>query len=124
MLEWRNGNRFEGQSADDGDTGVLVFANGQRYEGELLNGNRHGYGAFWNAEGDLMLAGRWENGDLVEAMPAFAGPDIAALVASVTVNDTTPGPDGEGEAGASAESPAGSGITATPASVSTQAGPR
>ncbi len=124
VLEWRNGNRFEGQSADDGDTGVLVFANGQRYEGELLNGNRHGYGAFWNAEGDLMLAGRWENGDLVEAMPAFAGPDIAALVASVTVNDTTPGPDGEGEAGASAESPAGSGITATPASVSTQAGPR
>lgn len=123
VLEWRNGNRFEGQSGDGGDSGVLVFANGQRYEGELLNGNRHGYGAFWSAEGDLMLAGRWENGDLVEPMPAYPGPDIAALVAAVTVSDTTPGPD-EDDPAVGGGTPGGSSIVPTPASVTTPAGPR
>ena len=50
--------------------GVLTFANGQRYEGELRNGLRTGMGVIWAADGLVLTAGRWENGQLVEPMAA------------------------------------------------------
>lgn len=69
---WRNGDRFAGESRPDGSSrGVLTFSNGQRYEGELRDGNRDGYGIVWDADGNAVMAGRWQNGELVEpAKPA------------------------------------------------------
>ncbi len=69
VMSWRSGDRFAGEERAGGASrGVLTFADGSRYEGELLNGARHGLGVFWSAEGDVRLAGRWENGALAEAM--------------------------------------------------------
>jgi hypothetical protein len=66
---WKNGDRFSGEAAATNGgrgSGVLSYANGQRYEGELRNGVRDGLGVVWSAEGEVVLAGRWENGRLVE----------------------------------------------------------
>ena len=35
-----------------GGRGVNIFADGNRYEGEFLNGNFHGYGTYWFTSGD------------------------------------------------------------------------
>lgn len=92
VTQWRNGNRFEGQDNGEAERGVMIFANGQRYEGQMLNGNRHGYGVFWTADGEVMMAGRWENGDLVEPMAPHEGPDFEAIMASAPVLTTASGP--------------------------------
>jgi hypothetical protein len=64
---WRNGDRFAGEARADGSSrGVLTFSNGQRYEGELRDGNRDGFGVVWSADGAVVMAGRWANGELVE----------------------------------------------------------
>jgi len=64
---WRNGDRFAGETRTDGTSrGVLTFSNGQRYEGELKDGDRNGLGVIWSADGEVVMAGRWENGQLVE----------------------------------------------------------
>ncbi|HVY87999.1 MAG TPA: TIR domain-containing protein [Hyphomonadaceae bacterium] len=64
---WKNGDTFSGQEAANGSArGVLSFTNGQRYEGEVRNGARNGFGVVWSADGQMLMAGRWENGQLVE----------------------------------------------------------
>jgi hypothetical protein len=69
---WKNGDTFAGQQmgAPGVARGVLSFADGQRYEGEIRNGTRHGIGVVWSADGQVLMAGRWENGLLAE--PATA----------------------------------------------------
>lgn len=70
---WRNGDRFAGEARADGTSrGVLIFSNGQRYEGELRDGNRNGFGVVWSADGTVVMAGRWADGELVEPV-ATAG---------------------------------------------------
>jgi len=65
---WRNGDSFSGQetSASGQARGVFTFANGQKYEGDLRDGTRNGFGVVWAPDGALLAAGRWANGDLVE----------------------------------------------------------
>jgi hypothetical protein len=67
---WKNGDTFAGlESGGTGAArGVLNFANGQRYEGELRNGVRNGVGVVWSSDGQVLMAGRWENGQLVQPM--------------------------------------------------------
>lgn len=67
---WKNGDTFAGlESGDTGAArGVLTFSNGQRYEGEMRNGVRNGIGVVWSADGQVLQAGRWENGQLVQPM--------------------------------------------------------
>ena len=68
---WRNGDSFAGSGASGATArGVLTFANGQRYEGETRNGVRNGLGVVWSGDGQILQAGRWENGQLVEPMAA------------------------------------------------------
>jgi hypothetical protein len=72
---WRNGDTFAGQTSPSGPSrGVLSFANGQRYEGELENGERNGLGVVWGTDGTVLMAGRWSKGELVEPMPKPAAP--------------------------------------------------
>ncbi|MBI1339502.1 TIR domain-containing protein [bacterium] len=67
---WRNGNVYAGEDASSGEArGVMTFADGQRYDGELRNGQRNGFGVVWSATGEPVMAGRWENGELVEPVP-------------------------------------------------------
>jgi hypothetical protein len=67
---WKNGDSFAGQETGVGGQtrGVFVFANGQRYEGELRDGTRNGLGVVWSPDGNVIAAGRWANGELVEPM--------------------------------------------------------
>lgn len=65
---WRNGDNFAGlgNGPNGVGRGVLNFSNGQRYEGEMRNGTRNGLGVVWGADGQVVMAGRWVNGELVE----------------------------------------------------------
>jgi peptidoglycan hydrolase-like protein with peptidoglycan-binding domain len=65
---WKNGDSFAGlgNGPNGLGRGVLTFSNGQRYEGEMRNGTRNGYGVVWSADGSILMAGRWVNGELVE----------------------------------------------------------
>jgi hypothetical protein len=47
----------------------MRFADGQRYEGEMSSGRRSGYGVVWSADGQVVMAGRFENGALAEPTP-------------------------------------------------------
>jgi len=69
---WKNGDNFAGQDTGGVSRGVLSFANGQRYEGEMRNGVRNGLGVVWSADGQIVQAGRWENGQLVEPLSGGA----------------------------------------------------
>ena len=66
VFYWRSGDFFSGAGAGGGGTsrGVLTYANGQRYEGELLNGQRNGQGVVWSADGVVIQAGRWSKDQL------------------------------------------------------------
>lgn len=69
---WRNGDSFSGQETGSQSRGVLTFANGQRYEGELRDGTRNGLGVVFAPDGSLLAAGRWANGELVEPVAPTA----------------------------------------------------
>ncbi len=61
---WKNGDYLAGETG----RGVITFANGNRYEGQLRNGVRDGLGVIWSSSGEVVMAGRWQNGQLVEPM--------------------------------------------------------
>lgn len=66
---WKNGDYLAGQVDGAGaGRGVITFANGDRYEGQLQNGVRDGLGVVWSSSGQVVMAGRWRNGQLVEPM--------------------------------------------------------
>ncbi|MEZ5938696.1 MAG: hypothetical protein R3C52_10830 [Hyphomonadaceae bacterium] len=70
---WKNGDRFAGETRVNGEgQGVMNMTGGQRYEGQLRNGLRHGYGVVWGADGQAIEAGRFENGVLVEPVKVDA----------------------------------------------------
>ncbi|MEQ1609118.1 MAG: TIR domain-containing protein [Hyphomonadaceae bacterium] len=71
---WKNGDSFAGQEtgASGQARGVFAFANGQRYEGELRDGTRNGLGVVWSPDGNVIAAGRWADGELVEPMTTLA----------------------------------------------------
>lgn len=58
--EWRGGGL-------DGP-GIETVGDNERYEGGFRGGRRHGYGQLAGA-GDKIVAGRWEDGKLVESAP-------------------------------------------------------
>jgi hypothetical protein len=66
VFHWRGGDSFSGMGAGGSGTarGALTYANGQRYEGELLNGQRNGPGVVWGADGIVIQAGRWSRDEL------------------------------------------------------------
>jgi peptidoglycan hydrolase-like protein with peptidoglycan-binding domain len=79
---WKNGDSFAGQQVGTPGSarGVLTFSDGQRYDGEVRNGTRHGLGVVWSADGQVLMAGRWENGLLAE--PAVTEGPISLAPAS------------------------------------------
>jgi hypothetical protein len=72
MFYWRSGDSFAGSGAgSDGQArGVLTYANGQRYEGDLVSGQRNGFGVVWADDGTVAQAGRWSKDQLAEPMKA------------------------------------------------------
>lgn len=86
IIEWSNGNRFEGQLSHGskqgqglfispgsfryegewaGDLqngrGITIFETGDVYEGEMKNGNFHGQGTYTSKDG-TRYTGQWQNG--------------------------------------------------------------
>jgi hypothetical protein len=39
--------------------GVMIYENGDSYEGELSKGERHGLGLYRNSAGGIMFDGKW-----------------------------------------------------------------
>jgi hypothetical protein len=63
---WRNGDTLAGVYGPDMTvSGVLQFANGQRYEGGIRQGRRSGYGVVWTSSGEPVAAGRWTDDRLI-----------------------------------------------------------
>jgi hypothetical protein len=46
-------------------SGVMVYANGDRYQGSFHEGNPHGLGRMEFSNDRTPLEGRWEHGDFV-----------------------------------------------------------
>ena len=71
LIGWSDGEYYAGQflAADNGGAkhgfGVYAFADGRMYEGQWLKENYHGYGVEWSADGGVVYAGRWRNGEQV-----------------------------------------------------------
>ena len=70
VFYWRSGDSFAGSGAGGGGQarGVLTYETGQRYEGNMSNGQRDGVGVFWGSDGAVMQAGRWSKDVLAEPM--------------------------------------------------------
>jgi hypothetical protein len=41
--------------------GTMIYADGNKYEGEWLNDKRHGTGNLYDADGRLIESGKWMN---------------------------------------------------------------
>jgi hypothetical protein len=89
---WRNGDNFAGEEtgARNAGRGVLTFANGQRYDGEVADGARNGYGVVWSRDGQILMAGRWRNGELVEPMAVPGQPAPAASPSAAPAPPASP----------------------------------
>jgi hypothetical protein len=71
LLSWTDGEIYAGDHVRGGNGGlkqgygVYIFANGTMFEGQYVNDQYHGYGAFWDANGRLVQHGTWVNGQHV-----------------------------------------------------------
>lgn len=45
--------------------GVLIYASGNRYEGDFKDGKIHGIGTLYNSKNKILKKGRWEKGEYV-----------------------------------------------------------
>lgn len=39
--------------------GVMIYENGDSYEGEFVNGERHGVGTYRSQAGEIIFEGKW-----------------------------------------------------------------
>jgi len=64
---WRSGERFAGDWRANAISGFGVrhYADGVRYEGAWANNARNGHGVEWSAQGRVLQAGLWRDGNLV-----------------------------------------------------------
>ena len=63
ILSWANGFRYEGELRDGRQHGYGTFteASGERYEGEWRDGRPHGQGTYVQADGTV-FEGEWSHG--------------------------------------------------------------
>ena len=62
-LIWANGDRYDGEWSKDmpHGHGTLVWADGSRYEGNWVRGQRQGNGTYFSAKG-YSITGKWKKG--------------------------------------------------------------
>jgi hypothetical protein len=54
------GGSFDGRfKKNEMNYGVMVYENGESYEGEFANGERNGIGSYRSALGELLHEGKW-----------------------------------------------------------------
>ena len=41
--------------------GVMIYPNGESYEGQFLNGERNGFGVYRNTAGAIVFEGHWSH---------------------------------------------------------------
>ncbi len=65
IYEWANGDRYEGNyiSGERSGQGTLYFATGEKYVGNYANSKRNGYGTFYWLSGDYYI-GNWKDGNM------------------------------------------------------------
>lgn len=57
---FNSGEIFEGKFRDGQMSyGLLRYVNGDTYQGEFQNGERHGAGNYSNKDGKIMFEGHW-----------------------------------------------------------------
>jgi hypothetical protein len=67
---WLDGDRYEGEYVDGKrkGNGTYFWANGEKYEGEWENDKRNGVGVLYDAENNIKLKGNWKNDELLKAI--------------------------------------------------------
>jgi hypothetical protein len=80
---WANGDHYEGQFKDGErhGRGTLYYANGGRYEGQFRDDKRSGLGIEYSSDGSVAKEGYWENGEFKRAQ---------RVVGRSATNSTTP----------------------------------
>ena len=65
-MTYKNGDTYEGQLVNGQihGFGKCIYANKDVYMGYFENGKRHGYGVYTSSDGDG-LEGEWENGKFI-----------------------------------------------------------
>ena len=63
--KWPNGDRYEGTSKNNArhGKGTMYWKNGTKFIGKWKNNKQHGKGKLFDAEGNIVKAGVWENGE-------------------------------------------------------------
>jgi hypothetical protein len=87
-----NGDRYDGEFLDGrrNGRGVYTSANGDRYEGEWRDDRRNGRGVYNSANGNR-YEGEWRDGELLRALARHEIPlrkEAGVLVVPVSVNNT------------------------------------
>jgi hypothetical protein len=67
VMLWKNGNRYEGEWTNEGANGKgkFTYSNGSWEEGVFLNGRLNGQGKYYNAENKYTESGNYSHGVLV-----------------------------------------------------------
>ena len=67
-LYYANGDKYEGDFVEDKATGkgTLTYVDGKKYVGEFLNDQITGTGTVFDANGEILYTGKWNNGNFVE----------------------------------------------------------
>lgn len=63
---YNNGDRYEGEFINGlrEGTGVYYWSDGEKFEGQFINNKRNGYGKYYNANGNLIEQGNYVAGEL------------------------------------------------------------
>jgi hypothetical protein len=69
VYTWQDTDVYAGGFVDNLKSGYGVYTyndeTGGRYEGQWANDNRHGYGVYWDAQGQVHSAGQWRDDQFV-----------------------------------------------------------
>jgi hypothetical protein len=65
---YANGDRYEGDFVDgkQNGKGIYTWGSGDRYEGDVIIGKPNGYGTLYSSNGNIIHRGQWSDGRFVE----------------------------------------------------------
>jgi len=87
-MDWPSGTSYEGQYVNGvkHGQGVLNFSDGRVFRGDFVNGHQHGKGTAISADGKMMR-GQWQYGVLFENFDEAAGGPGTAWSRSDSMDD-------------------------------------
>ena len=67
LFKWPDGSSYEGDFTDGkrSGKGIFRFPNGEFYEGDFMDGSFTGFGILYDAAGNILKQGLWDNDKFV-----------------------------------------------------------